>query len=63
MGVHPYVMQHHLVIRVAEVHIIESYLTLQLCVGYAAVRLMGMPPGPDVCLVLCLNEVSLLVFF
>ena len=63
MGVHLYVMQHHLVIRIAEVHIIESYLTLQLCVGYAAIRLMRMPPGSDVCLVLCLNEVAVLVFF
>ena len=40
-------MQDDFFIAVAEVHIVKDNIALQLFVGDCAIRLMGMPPGPQ----------------
>ena len=41
------VMQHHLVVRIAEGQVEKAYIAFQFGVGDGAVRLVRMPPGPQ----------------
>ena len=42
-----YVMQNHLIVRIAKGQIEEPHVSLQLRIGNASVRLMRVPPGPQ----------------
>ena len=42
-------MQHNLVFRVAEIHVVEHHASFQLPVRNCSVRLVRMLPGPQIC--------------
>ena len=55
-------MENHHLICIAKGHIKEAHITLQLCVGNGAVRLVRMLPGPHSCALLTLCNCSVCVF-
>ena len=56
------VMEHHMVRRISECHVIEAHIAFQLCVSDGSVRLMRMLPRPHAGALFALHDIALLIF-
>ena len=55
------IVQHHFIVRIAEIHTVQHDGALQFLVGYGAVRLMRMFPCPNAGSVVCLCNRAVLM--
>ena len=62
-GVQPDVVQNDFVRIIAKIHIVEGHVSGQLRVGDGALRLMGMPPGPQAGALWGFRQASVRIFF